>query len=231
MVWEYILEAFGRAVAADARTQGAARGPAAPNTAAGAAPPTMGDPVSGPAQLLTSFWMNYGPSIIAGGAQLLRQTAQTAQGAAAPPVSTRGVPAATATASAQDSPAAVAERRRQLEAELARLSDSSTSTPGSVTSIPVQIGSSSYLPTSPGSDTDLRSRVAQYEEIEVPSDIEGYDVGPTPTKTTSVPESRPTRPAGRKSSSWFPWGAPAAGAAGPGSPSSSNEGDDKSKKD
>ena len=38
-------------------------------------PPTMNNPASGPVQLISSLWTTYGPSILAGGAALMRQTA------------------------------------------------------------------------------------------------------------------------------------------------------------
>ena len=193
-------------------------GPRQPEGGADAAqPPTMADPVSGPAQLLGGLWRTYGPGILASGAALLHsQTPQTAPAsggasllsgfaAAAPPAqrpSMSGVQRATTQS--------VFERRRQLEAELASLPPTDELRPGSGSSsasespervIPTMQGTTSYMPTSPvGSDADLRARVAQYEEVEVPSDVEGYDLGGSPRPPAS-------RPAASNRTSWFGWGA------------------------
>jgi len=47
-----------------------------------AAPPSLGDPVSGPAQLVAGLWRSYGPGLLASGAALLSQGA-AASGSAA----------------------------------------------------------------------------------------------------------------------------------------------------
>lgn len=194
-VWNQLVGTLGQAAAADTD---ATRQPE------GAPPPTMADPVSGPAQLLGGLWRTYGPSIVASGAALLRQT-QPAQ----PPASglfsgapqrprMSGVDRATT-----DS---LLARRRQLEAELAALPPvDSDSSPERV--IPTQYGSTSFLPTSPaGSDADLRARVAQFEEVEVPSDVEGYDLG----GPSRVDAGRPGIEAANRRTSWFGWGSPPA---------------------
>ncbi|TFY59561.1 hypothetical protein EVJ58_g5695 [Rhodofomes roseus] len=50
---------------------------------AGAGPrPSLGDPVSGPAQLVSGLWGTYGPSVLASGAALLRQAQASATQAA-----------------------------------------------------------------------------------------------------------------------------------------------------
>ncbi|RXW22724.1 hypothetical protein EST38_g3126 [Candolleomyces aberdarensis] len=124
---------------------------------------------SGPAQLLGSLWTSYGPSILASGTALLRQSA-TAAASRIPtgPGATMGTAAAInrphlATSgggrSASDSMTqSVLDRKRQLEAELAALN---AQVPGD-------------------GDSLLRERTTfgtgRFEEIKVPSDVEGYDV-------------------------------------------------------
>lgn len=90
----------------------------------------------------------------------------------------------------------VLERKRALEAELAALSG-----------VPMP----AYSTVSRNSSSqDLRSRGpgGQFEEIEAPSDVEGYDVGSGSESGSG--NGGNTRPeASRKGSSWFGWGAPA----------------------
>lgn len=80
------------------------------------------------------------------------------------------------------------ERKRQLEAELAALSAHESD----VSSVPMSRHSS---------DSDMRGRTHSrtgFEEIKVPSDVEGYDSG----------DGFPTRPPATTSGgSWFGWGA------------------------
>jgi receptor expression-enhancing protein 1/2/3/4 len=66
--------------------------------------------------------------------------------------------------------------------------------------MPYQGGSSGYsrIPES-ASEQDLRARVSQYEEVEVPSDVEGYDAGP------ALPRRPAVNDAGRRTS-FFGWG-------------------------
>jgi len=168
----------------------------------GGAPPRLGDPISGPATLLGGLWANYGPSIVAGGAALLKQTtpnalsqaalfAHATSSAGAQPL--RSPPATTR----QDSAQSVLERKRQLEAELAALSG-----------VPMP----AYSVSRNSSDVDLRSRGTggRFEEIEVPSDVEGYDLG-SGSESGKSGAGASTRPqGGRKGSSWFGWGAPEA---------------------
>jgi len=135
----------------------------------------IGDPISGPAALFSNLWESYGPSIIAGGASLLRQ------GAAA--VSTTGT--------RPDTTQTVLERRQQLEAELASLP------PAEVLSTSV-LASTSYQKSSRrSSDGDMRERSSgmRFEEIEVPSEVEGYDAGGGGGREQ----------VGGRSSGWFGW--------------------------
>ncbi|KDR77270.1 hypothetical protein GALMADRAFT_246578 [Galerina marginata CBS 339.88] len=158
-----------------------------PANPAGQPPPSMNNPVGGPTQLLSSLWTSYGPGIIAGGAALLRQTA-----AATLP---SGVPAGQSNAGAPRSnalntpPSSMffnpaldpAERRKQLEAELAALPPY---TPGSTSSIPMptannpaRTGASATPSSSSSSSPGLRERTmsGKFEEIKG-KDVEGYEV-------------------------------------------------------
>lgn len=187
MLWEHVAGTLGQQ-------------PGQPNFApAGGvsnagAPPTLGDPMSGPATLMSTLWSSYGPGIVAGGAALLRQgavsSASSGQLFGTPPVS----PPAP---KRQDTSQSVLERRKQLESELAALSAGDQSVP-----MPAYASSSRN-----SSDADLRGRTAssggmKFEEIEVPSDVEGYDVG----ASSSGGEGQGHPGAGKRNSSWFGWG-------------------------
>lgn len=154
-------------------------------------PPSLGDPMSGPATLVSNLWTWYGPGIIAGGSALLRQGAMAApsQGFFSPTSSPTG-------RKRQDTSESVLERRRRLEAELACLPPADPF--ASTTALPMPQASTSYQSSRSSSDGDLRERNAatgmKFEEIEVPSDVEGYDIGSG---------SRPD--AGKRNSSWFGW--------------------------
>ncbi|KAL5520925.1 hypothetical protein ACEPAF_2928 [Sanghuangporus sanghuang] len=183
-----------------------------------AQPPSVANPVSGPTELLGGLWRSYGPSVVASGASLftMASAALHIRQARAPPQRPQ---------QPRSSSSTIAERRRQLEVELASLppmdqyqqnnNNSSGSEPESPVLMPKQrAGSSSYLPTSGASESDLRSRNGggngTYEEVEVPSDVEGYDVGPLPQR--SVAPAGAAQPSATRRTSWFGWGgsAPAA---------------------
>jgi len=200
-LWDLILASMGQTPATRSETA------VEPGINTGAAPlPTLQDPATGPLQMLGGLWRAYGPAIVATGAAAFQQTTRSA----AAPGGTSFLDMATAAIRPQSqntdarevpqrrsSGQSVQERRRHLEAELASLAP--TDVPyNTSTSIPVQHGSSSYLPLS-GSEADLRARVSQFEEIEVPSDIEGYDVEPNANK-----QQRPPSNTGRRTS-WFGW--------------------------
>ena len=153
------------------------------------APPTTHDPVSGPAQLVAGLWSTYGPGLLASGAALLTQAQASAAQAAA-----------NANASAQASRGSrsrggAADRRKQLEAELASLGEepagydvsSATSSPAFVA---VQM---------PSPDNGSSSKSA-FEEVDVPSDMEQEGGHPVSPRTD------------QKRTSWFGWGGAAAGA-------------------
>jgi receptor expression-enhancing protein 1/2/3/4 len=180
------------------------------------AQPTLNDPVSGPAQLISSFWRSYGPGIIASGTALLRQTAASnAPGANRPALNT---PPSSYTRS--DTTQSVLERRRQLETELAALpKDTAAPVP-----IPMPSASPQLNPSraSSASDLNIRERTnsgtGRFEEIEVPSDVEGYDVD----DNTGGAGYESGRPGAQTRGSWFGWG---------GSPNTSKGGYERVKSD
>ncbi|KAI0658108.1 TB2/DP1, HVA22 family-domain-containing protein [Cubamyces menziesii] len=164
------------------------------------APPTLNDPVSGPAQLVAGLWGTYGPGLLATGAAILRQ-AQTSAAQAAVNAN------AQAGGSARRQSGSASERRRQLEAELASLEatpydvSSVTSSPA-FESVPMPPANNPSRNSSSGS---LRERSSSgngkstFEEVEVPSDMEGEGSG------------QPQMPEAGRRTSWFGWGAGAAG--------------------
>jgi len=124
---------------------------------------------------------------------------------------------------------AVQERRRQLEAELAALASASSSSSSSPLSLysqpantntnanpmpmstPIPAASPAYSRSSSGSDVlHRRERVASggagmaFEEVEVPSDVEGYDVDTSKNQDEDEGAGRPVIPQPR--GSWFGWG-------------------------
>ena len=184
----------------------------------------MGDqsPAGGPTQLLSSLWTTYGPSIIAGGTALLRQTA-----AATLPTGT--VPRTNNTAdvigrsNALNTPPGstflhpsadqISERRRQLEAELASLPayPSTSSIP-----MPVPIPPATIRPnlTPSSSSSSVRERVNSgwFEEIQG-GDAEGYKVDEDEQPVGGFVPGDANRH--RKSGGWFGgWGSGSSGGAG-----------------
>ncbi len=162
------------------------------------APPSLNDPVSGPAQLVAGLWNTYGPSILASGATLLTQAQASAARASANAGSS-----SSGSGSGSKSRGGPSERRRQLEAELASLEQE-----------PVGYDVSSATSSPAFEPLDSRSRASSsgsgngnngkntFEEVEVPSDMEGdlpgHPVGQRPDQA--------------RRTSWFGWG----GAAGAG---------------
>jgi len=87
-------------------------------------PPTMADPVSGPAQLAAGFWRSYGPSVLATGAAIYRQLAPANAPGQAPQSTVTGYDVGLEdrpVSSRMSTTQSILERRRQLEAELAAL--------------------------------------------------------------------------------------------------------------
>ncbi|KAJ8508527.1 hypothetical protein ONZ45_g9211 [Pleurotus djamor] len=166
-------------------------------------PPTMGDPASGPMQIVSSMWRSYGPMIIASGATLLRQGAAATASTRANPSLLNSPPA---TPPAHSRKQSVLERRRQLEAELAALEE----TPDSPIPPPVTLPSTlkgdrpSASSSRDSSSSDVRQRnmsSSRFEEIEVPSDIED-DHGASDDQAGFTTK----RPDAQSRASWFGWG-------------------------
>jgi len=151
------------------------------------APPSLHDPASGPAQLVSSLWNSYGPGIIASGAALLRQAAAGTTNIRQEQRTDYNPPSNSNTGSV----------RGENWFERAELSPEHLPVPGASPALGLSRGAS---------ESDIRRRErrnsngsgGRFEEIEVPSDIEGYDVG-----QDAGSEAGPS-PASR--SSWFGWG-------------------------
>ncbi|KAL6304680.1 TB2/DP1, HVA22 family-domain-containing protein [Sparassis latifolia] len=154
------------------------------------ATPSLGDPSSGPMQLAQGLWRSYGPGILASGAVFLRQ----AQNSVAQ--------AATSSAHAQG----VEERRRHVRDELA-----TEHTPGvsgydvepisSPESGPGELIPPANNDSRHSSDASLRERAggnnkSNFEEVEVPSDVEGDEGGGHGVE----------KPSQVRRTSWFAWG-------------------------
>lgn len=200
-VWEAVAATIGGQQAQQAPVTGSAT----------AAPPTLGDPVSGPVQMLGGLWRSYGPLVMASGAAMLRpavvqqdraQRQQQRQAAlTTPPGSSMLFSRGAGTGSEAGTTQSLLERRRQLEAELAALGKEEGS--GGVMGMPMP-SASPLLHT--GADyLELRQRSGsasgRFEEVEVPSDVEGYE--------TSDYDSR--KGAGARTSWFSGWGGSAAG--------------------
>ncbi|KAF9525282.1 TB2/DP1, HVA22 family-domain-containing protein [Crepidotus variabilis] len=198
-VWQAVLGALAPGMGEVASQQG-------PNLGGSTQPPpSMNNPAGGPAQLLSSLWTSYGPGIIAGGAALLKQTAAvTLPAGGAPPISEgRAPPNAsmflnTPSGSTFFSPTDAAERRRQLEAELAALSAIPTPSANN----PARPGTSST-----SSESSIRERVSsgKFDEIHE-GEIDGYEVDDEDFVGGFATQERPA-PA-QRGSSWFGWGGP-----------------------
>ncbi|KAL1948286.1 hypothetical protein VTO73DRAFT_12361 [Trametes versicolor] len=163
------------------------------------AQPSLGDPVSGPAQLVAGLWGTYGPGLLASGAMLLRQAQTSAAQAAA------NANAQAGSARRQSGGGSASERRRQLEAELASLPNegvqgydmSSAMSSPAFESVPMPPADNPSRNSSSGSFRECAGR-STFEEVEVPSDMEGE--GP----------ASPRMPDAARRSSWFGWGGGAA---------------------
>jgi len=211
-LWDHVAASVGQGQAGFTPVGGAS------NTNAGV-PPTMADPASGPVQLVSSLWRSYGPGIIASGAALLRQSAPPAGGRPAlttpPPSNFRNDSGSGPSIHSQQ----VLERRRQLEAELAALpKDLAVPTvlmPGAGSNLRIN-------PSMASSSSDVRARTnsgsGRFEEVEVPSDVEGYDVGDAYTGIGESSGHEAGRPGSqRRPGSWFGWGGGAASGTSKGS--------------
>ncbi|EGO26825.1 hypothetical protein SERLADRAFT_464319 [Serpula lacrymans var. lacrymans S7.9] len=200
-IWDHVAAAIGQ-------QQAASFTPSGGETRTGA-PPSLGDPISGPSQLVSGLWRSYGPSIVASGAALMRQSTAAAGSMAADRAwqsftnSPAGRPAAPPREVSSQS---AHDRRRQLEAELAFLSERDTTAGTSAVAVPplpIPPPSGSYQASRTSSESDLRERgTGKFEEIDIPSDVEGYDVDGNTTD-----RGRKVRPGAKKNPSWFGgWG-------------------------
>ncbi|KAF8639174.1 hypothetical protein AX17_001661 [Amanita inopinata Kibby_2008] len=196
-LWENVLTAAGQ-------QQSAAFSPAGGEVDTGA-PPSLGDPASGPVQLMSSLWTSYGPGVLASGAALLRQTTLAATALRSDQRATLSTPRSRTSAARGEDQQSLKERKRRLEAELAALSQQTGQ------SVPMPSASPALAPSRGSSDSDLRLRErtnsttsgGRFEEVEVPSDVEGYDIGNDDQFAGG--ESEDGRPVPVKRSSWFGW--------------------------
>jgi len=169
------------------------------------AQPTLSDPASGPAQLVSTFWRSYGPAILASGATMLRPiTAPSTPMTPSTHQPSLNTPPRSPARTRADSSRSVHERRRQLEAELAALPRETP--PGTPVhgSVPIPSASPILNPSRGSSASDLNLRRTgsggRFEEIEVPSDVEGYDVGESNHMRSTIHGESSKR------GSWFGWG-------------------------
>ncbi|KAI0088369.1 TB2/DP1, HVA22 family-domain-containing protein [Irpex rosettiformis] len=151
----------------NALDEGGITGEAALNSGA---PPSLTDPVSGPAQLAQTLWSSYGPSILTAGMGFLRQAEATSQTTAAQALNTPPI-AHSRTTSSQS----VNDRRRQLEAELASLNEDSLK-PYDVSESPVLVPSANNPSRPPPLSLHQRNTSgggrSTFEEVDVLSDME-----------------------------------------------------------
>jgi len=149
--------------------------------------PTMQNPASGPTQLLSSLWTTYGPGIVAGGTALLRQTAAATLPTGAVQ-GTNNAADANSRSNALNTPPGstfftdpIAERRRQLEAELASLASYPSTSSLSIPTTTIPPGNNTpkrpeLTPSSSSSSVRERLNSGKFEEIQG-GDVEGYKVG------------------------------------------------------
>ncbi|KAG6871771.1 hypothetical protein C0995_000289 [Termitomyces sp. Mi166 len=147
-----------------------------------------------PTQIVGSLWRMYGPGIMASSATLLRSATTSAPAPSTSQLRTPPPPTSNLSSNSNsNSEQSLLERRRKLEAELAALD----------TIIPPTQGSTAR-PSSSMSELGLRERTnsgsGRFEEIEVPSDVEGYDVGDRDEQGQGH-----VRPAAQGRASWFGW--------------------------
>ncbi|KAI9458514.1 TB2/DP1, HVA22 family-domain-containing protein [Boletus coccyginus] len=151
-LWDQVVGAVGQ--------QQAQYAPSAGGVAVGA-PPSLGDPVSGPAQLVAGLWRSYGPTILASGAAFLSQAGSQIH---------------------LDSSQSARDHRWQSQP------------------MPVPAASGSFEASSRNSsDSELRARGSgRFEQVDEPSDTEGYEVDRRGKGSGPERAARPT--------SWFSWG-------------------------
>jgi receptor expression-enhancing protein 1/2/3/4 len=147
----------------------------------------LNDPLSGSGPVVSRLWQTYGPSLIASGTALLRQVR---------PV----MPEAPVLARPQTAQS-VLERRRQLEAELASLPPLPYDV--NMSSVPVPGPTLSPLPSSSSEQRKRTVSGSKFEEIEIPSDLEGEYVS---GDGDSGQEFSDKAGGAQRQSSWWGWG-------------------------
>ncbi|TFK31685.1 receptor expression-enhancing protein 4 [Crucibulum laeve] len=176
-----------------AATVGQQQQQAAMNPSGGAintgAPPSLSNPASGPAQLASSLWTSYGPSILASGTAFLRQ-------------------ATAGTSTTRPSAALNTPPTSYIRSEVARQSETraiASETTAGQSAIPMPTASPQLFPSRNSSDSSLylreRTISGKFEEIEIPSDVEGYDLGDKEDGASGHVTGRPS--ARGRNSSWF----------------------------
>lgn len=174
-VWDQFVGALGQ-------QQQAQYDPSTGGVAAGA-PPSLGDPVSGPVQLVAGLWRSYGPSLLASGAAFL------SQGAAASGSATEKAWRTPAGSQIHLDPSQSTRERRRRHPK-AEPQPQPMPVPAASGSIEVSSRNSS--------DSELRARgTERFDEVDEPSDAEGYDVN-----GKGLGSERAARP-----TNWFGWGA------------------------
>jgi receptor expression-enhancing protein 1/2/3/4 len=203
-LWEHVTAVIGQQqqVAPQPPTAAAADSSSASSSA---------DSGYSPAQLASNLWRSYGPGIVAAGTNLLRQSAIAAANARTEALfnAPASVPPPPPSLARSDTTQSILERKRQLEAELAALSALApehsnagmAETAAPVSPMPGVTPGAPFTSSRGSSDSDLRERNVsggRFEEIEVPSDVEGYK--------DSGSESSSGRLGAMRRTSWFGWG-------------------------
>jgi receptor expression-enhancing protein 1/2/3/4 len=187
MLWDQVAVAMGQAPSNHASAIG--RELEEDERIDSAQPPTLNNPMGGPMQLVSSLWGSYGPSILAGGMALVgaaRNAQSESSSSRRPGASVLTTPPSSRIRS-HTRKTTTAGRNRQFETELRELNNDENVVPvSSIEGLPGGSGTTSRS----SSDSivhrvrqrdHVRSRSAsggsgRFEEVEVPSDVEGYDV-------------------------------------------------------
>jgi len=156
-----------------------------PQPEAAGAPPSMGDPASGPMAFAFNAWRSYAPSIIAAGTAMVQQGTVAAQTAAAN--ANAKARESRLKGSRMDSGGSARDRRRKLEKELAELGEDDEEEEGEAVLVPRAAGAS-------------RRRGAKKGEAE------GYEVEEHDESGSGGEASGGANAAG---GGWWGWGAPA----------------------
>jgi len=196
-VWQAVLGSLAPGTEVAAARQGPnMSGPTQP-------PPTMNNPAGGPAQLISSLWTSYGPSILAGGAALISQTAAATLPAAGASSSGSAAPSQRTANPLNTPPGSIfggrssdqTTGRKRLDVELDQLASSPIPVP------PANNPAFSTASASTGSSPSLRERTMKSEETKG-GDFDGYEVDGDEFVGGFVPQ-QPNAPS---RASWFAWG-------------------------